>query len=100
MLPVSIESDDQMQEESNISSRRQFRSPPKTSSGPKPIKRNSKRKLTDNDCSINDELNPFQAIGSFTVFGRPISISAFLDSSTSPILLPTLSHRQKLEKHL
>ena len=81
---------------------------PKVSPREKTSRKSSKRKLNDaeglNDDLVNLDLvgNKFQAsASSFIIFGRSVSISTFLDKShTTPILLPTLSHRQKLKKHL
>ena len=82
-------------------------SPPKASPREKTSRKSSKRKLNDaEDDRLNDDLvgNKIQASStssSFVIFGRSVSISTFLDqSNTTPILLPTLSHRPKLKKHL
>ena len=72
-------------------------SPSKASSREKASRKSSKRKLNDAE---GDSLNG-DSTSSFVIFGRSVSISTFLDKlNTTPILLPSLSQRQKLKKHL
>ena len=77
-------------------------SPPKASSREKASRKSSKRKLSDAEGdSLNDDLVGKTSSSSFVIFGRSVSISTFLDKlNTTPILLPSLSQRQKLKKHL
>ncbi len=80
----------------------------RTSPREKTSRKTLKRKLNDaeddrlNDDSVGNKIQTSTSSSLFFIFGRSVSISTFLDdkSNSTPILLPSLSHQQKLKKHL